>query len=154
MKRGESIRRSLGFRKKDKDKPSNQDPLCAVSEGQLEEKTEEGEEEEECEEVEETYILPELPHTPLSGTDSLDEAHFSEFDAGESRHVRWELMFPNMFLSLFFCLYIQLSSESLFVVTTEAAEDNNLSSGLKTLWFSLFSETYTTIKRFPSSLFL
>uniref|UniRef100_UPI0037E9288A exocyst complex component 3-like protein 4 isoform X2 n=1 Tax=Semicossyphus pulcher TaxID=241346 RepID=UPI0037E9288A len=83
MKRGESIRRSLGFgTKKDKDKTS---VLGPVSEGSVEEKKEEKQEEEVCEEMEETYTLPEIPHTPLSvmqinkliEMEVLEEAHLN-----------------------------------------------------------------------------
>ncbi|XP_074548198.1 exocyst complex component 3-like protein 4 [Halichoeres trimaculatus] len=89
MKRGQSIRRSLQGKGKEgnkgKDKPPRPDPLGAISEGQVEEKKEEVEEEEVCEEVEETYILPELPHTPLSvmqiskliELEVLEEAHLN-----------------------------------------------------------------------------
>ncbi|KAI3367095.1 hypothetical protein L3Q82_008160 [Scortum barcoo] len=75
IKRGASFRRSLKFSKKDKDKPCDKEPLSAVPEGSAEEKKEEKEEEQEeeeeaylREEMEEAYTLPELPHTPLSGT--------------------------------------------------------------------------------------
>lgn len=60
LTRGETIRRSLNLGTK-KDKPCRQQPLVSVAEGPAEEKTEEKAKEEE-------YTLPEIPHTPLSGT--------------------------------------------------------------------------------------
>lgn len=74
LQRGESIRRSLKFSKRNKDKNGNKE-LVTVAEGLKEEK-EVVEEEEEVleeveEEVEEAYTLPEIPHTPLSGTVAL-----------------------------------------------------------------------------------
>ncbi|KAM6968664.1 exocyst complex component 3-like protein 4 [Tautogolabrus adspersus] len=90
MKKGASLRRSLKFNtKKDKDKTSPKELLGQVSEFSVEEKKEEKEEEEEedeeCGEMEETYILPELPHTPLSvmqinkliENEVLEEAHLN-----------------------------------------------------------------------------
>ena len=76
LQRGELIRRSLKLSKKNKDKNCNKE-LVTVSEGSKEEKevVKEDEEaevvEEVKEEVEEAYTLPELPHTPLSGTLAL-----------------------------------------------------------------------------------
>ncbi len=72
MKRGASIRRSLTFRTK-KVKNCIPESLVSVSEGPAEEKNEEKKEEEEVvrEEIEEAYTLPEIPHTPLSGTVSV-----------------------------------------------------------------------------------
>lgn len=65
IKRGASIRRSLKLgAKKDK-------PLCRQEtvEESMEEKEEKKEEEEVVwEDIEESYTLPEIPHTPLSGT--------------------------------------------------------------------------------------
>lgn len=75
MKKGASIRRSLrlGSKKdKDKDKTCKQEPLGPVLEGSAEEKKEEKEEEDVVwEEIEEAYTLPEIPHTPLSGSVSI-----------------------------------------------------------------------------------
>lgn len=73
LTRAQSIRRSLKLAtKKDKGKSARVEPLVPVSEGSVEEKKEDKEEEEEVlEEIEEAYILPEIPHTPLSGTDAL-----------------------------------------------------------------------------------
>lgn len=64
-------RRSLRFSgKKDKSKGCKEEPQSEASSGK--EKKEQNEEEEEevvkPEEIEEAYTLPELPHTPLSGT--------------------------------------------------------------------------------------
>lgn len=73
MKKMASGRRSLRFSsKKDKNKDTKQE-LVPVSEGPVEKKTKESEEEEEevPEEVEEAYVLPELPHIPLSGKITL-----------------------------------------------------------------------------------
>lgn len=67
LKRGENIRRSLGIgskKVKDKTHPNT------VPQSSFEEKNEEKEEEEVCQEMEETYTLPDIPHTPLSGTAS------------------------------------------------------------------------------------
>lgn len=72
IKKVASSRRSLrSSAKKDKNKSSKQKLLFPVSEATAEEKKEEKEEEEvevELEEIEEAYMLPEIPHTPLSGT--------------------------------------------------------------------------------------
>ncbi|XP_054470118.1 exocyst complex component 3-like protein 4 [Anoplopoma fimbria] len=86
LKRGASIRRSLGFGNK-KDKTGRLEALVSVSEGSAEERKEqkEEEEEEEEEEMEESYTLPEIPHTPLSvmqinkliEDDILEEAHLN-----------------------------------------------------------------------------
>lgn len=66
LKRGASIRRSLGFGpKKIKAKTCRQEALIPVNECLTEEKKEVGEEV--CEEMEESYTLPKIPHTPLSG---------------------------------------------------------------------------------------
>lgn len=74
MKKVASGRRSLRFSsKKDKNKSPKQE-LVPVSEGPVEKKTKESKDEEEekvPEEVEEAYVLPDLPHTPLSGTITL-----------------------------------------------------------------------------------
>ncbi|XP_060918524.1 exocyst complex component 3-like protein 4 [Labrus mixtus] len=89
MKKGALLRRSLKFStKKDKDKTNRKEQLDHVSEFSGEEKKEEKEEEEEeeeCGEMDETYILPELPHTPLSvmqinnliEMEVLEEAHLN-----------------------------------------------------------------------------
>jgi len=72
LKRGASIRRNLTFSNK-KDKTGRQEAMGYVSEGPAEEgkeQKEEVEEEAEEEEMEEAYMLPDLPHTPLSGTSS------------------------------------------------------------------------------------
>ncbi|KAL6105937.1 exoc3l4 [Pungitius sinensis] len=88
MKRGASIRRSLGFRSK-KDKSGR--PEALVSKGPAFDKMEPKEEEEEKEdeevykELEESYTLPEIPHTPLSvmqinkliEMEVLEEAHLN-----------------------------------------------------------------------------
>ncbi|XP_071368457.1 exocyst complex component 3-like protein 4 [Centroberyx affinis] len=78
LKRGASIRRSLGLGKKDKEKT-----LVPVSEVPVEEKKEE--EEPVWEEIEESYALPEIPLTPLSvmqinkliDMEVLEEAHLN-----------------------------------------------------------------------------
>ena len=74
LQRGESIRRSLKFSKRNKAKNGNKE-LVTVSEGSKEEREVFKEEEEVVEEVEEevdeAYTLPEIPHTPLSGTVAL-----------------------------------------------------------------------------------
>lgn len=72
MKKMASGRRSLKFSsKKDKNKGTKQEPV-PLSEGPVEKKMEESEDEEEeqekvPEEVEEAYVLPDIPHMPLSG---------------------------------------------------------------------------------------
>lgn len=70
MKKVASGRRSLRFSsKKDKNKGTKQE-LVPVVEGPVEKKTKESEDEEEekvPEEVEEAYVLPDIPHIPLSG---------------------------------------------------------------------------------------
>ncbi|XP_061891071.1 exocyst complex component 3-like protein 4 isoform X2 [Entelurus aequoreus] len=80
LKKGASIRRSLRFvSRKDK----KQEASLAVQEGSS--KEEEVQEEAAWEEVEETYMLPELPHTPLSvmqinkliEMEVLEEAHLN-----------------------------------------------------------------------------
>ncbi|XP_034418715.1 exocyst complex component 3-like protein 4 isoform X2 [Cyclopterus lumpus] len=95
LKRGASIRRSLKFSNK-KDKACRQEAPDSVSEGPAEErkeqKAEKEEEEEEVEveveteeEMEEAYMLPVLPHTPLSvmqinkliEMEVLEEAHLN-----------------------------------------------------------------------------
>lgn len=73
IERMASGRRSLGFgTKKEKNKNHKQDLLSPVTEvsgtENNEDKEEEADEVEEMEEVEEAYTLPEIPHTPLSGT--------------------------------------------------------------------------------------
>lgn len=86
-----SGRRSLGFgTKKEKNKNCRPDPLCPVTEvsgTEMEDKKEEVVEKvEEMEEIEEAYTLPEIPHTPLSGTTS------SPFvSKGKFSHVFWRL---------------------------------------------------------------
>ncbi|XP_041810453.1 exocyst complex component 3-like protein 4 [Chelmon rostratus] len=87
LTRAQSIRRSLKLAtKKDKGKSARVEPLVPVSEGSVEEKKEDKEEEEEVlEEIEEAYILPEIPHTPLSvmqinkliEMEVLEEAHLN-----------------------------------------------------------------------------
>ncbi|KAM3594865.1 uncharacterized protein V6R79_015139 [Siganus canaliculatus] len=91
IKRGESIRRSLGFSKKNKDKSSKQEAATPLQDGAAEdgikeeEEEEKEEEEEEEEEMEETYTLPDIPHTPLSvmqinmliENEVLEEAHLN-----------------------------------------------------------------------------
>lgn len=74
LKRVASGRRSLRSNaKKDKIKSPKQE-LVPVVEGPVEKRTKESEEEEEekvPEEVEEAYVLPDLPHIPLSGKITL-----------------------------------------------------------------------------------
>lgn len=66
LKRGESLRSSLGLGSK---KVKNKTPTNNITQSSLEEKNEEKEEKEDvCQEMEETYTLPDIPHTPLSGT--------------------------------------------------------------------------------------
>lgn len=71
IKKGASIRRSLRFgSKKESEKNNRPEVLLTTSEGLVEKMEEEVvEEEEELEEMEEEYNLPDIPHTPLSGTD-------------------------------------------------------------------------------------
>ncbi|XP_056915309.1 exocyst complex component 3-like protein 4 isoform X1 [Takifugu flavidus] len=88
MKKVASGRRSLRFSsKKDKNKGTKQE-LVPVVEGPVEKKTKESEDEEEekvPEEVEEAYVLPDIPHIPLSvmqiskliETEVLEEAHLN-----------------------------------------------------------------------------
>ncbi|XP_056283283.1 exocyst complex component 3-like protein 4 isoform X2 [Pseudoliparis swirei] len=87
LKRGASIRRNLTFSNK-KDKTGRQEAMGYVSEGPAEEgkeQKEEVEEEAEEEEMEEAYMLPDLPHTPLSvmqinkliEMEVLEEAHLN-----------------------------------------------------------------------------
>lgn len=75
-----SFRRSMRLgSKKSKDKP----PANAVPQSSFEEKNEEEEEEKDeeevCQEMEETYTLPDIPHTPLSGTVSHTHTVFYMF---------------------------------------------------------------------------
>ncbi|XP_028995836.1 exocyst complex component 3-like protein 4 isoform X2 [Betta splendens] len=83
LKRGESLRNSLGLGSK---KVKNKGHVHSVTQSSLEEEKEEKEEQEEVrQEMEETYTLPELPHTPLSvmqinkliETGLLEEAHLN-----------------------------------------------------------------------------
>ncbi|XP_047467914.1 exocyst complex component 3-like protein 4 [Mugil cephalus] len=90
MKRASTLRRSLGLISK---KDNKQEPLKTVSEGAGADKKEEGEEkeedeekeDEEKEEMEESYMLPDIPHTPLSvmqinkliDMEVLEEAHLN-----------------------------------------------------------------------------
>ena len=87
-----SFRQSLKIiSKKDKDPSSRQEPLQTVSEGPQEEKKEEQEVEEELEEM---YMLPELPHTPLSGTIWFLKCKQSVC----SKAPWWQLVSPSAFL--------------------------------------------------------
>lgn len=71
VKKVASTRRSMRFNpKKDKNKGTKKE-LVPVVEGPVETKMEEIEEEEVHEEVAETYVLPDIPHTPLSGKITL-----------------------------------------------------------------------------------
>lgn len=78
MQRMASGRRSLGFgKKKEKNKNFQDDPtdatktLATEQEHDKEVVKEEIEEVEEEEELDEAYTLPEIPHTPISGTDCV-----------------------------------------------------------------------------------
>lgn len=68
VERALSIRKSMRLgSKKSKDKTHTD----TFPQGSFEDKNEEEEEKEEqevCQEMEETYTLPDIPHTPLSGT--------------------------------------------------------------------------------------
>lgn len=72
VKKVASGRRSLRFSsKKDKNKVTKKE-LVPLVEGPAETKMEESEEEEEVhEEVAEAYVLPDIPHIPLSGKITL-----------------------------------------------------------------------------------
>lgn len=68
LKKGASIRRSLRFNsKKDNNKAGRQDLPVTETETTGEKEIEE---EQMLEEIEELYMLPEIPHTPLSGKHS------------------------------------------------------------------------------------
>lgn len=75
MQRMASGRRSLGFgKKKEKNKNFQDEPSDGTKTSGTEQEhdkevvTEEIEEEVEEEELDEAYTLPEIPHTPISGT--------------------------------------------------------------------------------------